>query len=88
MSNTTHPIATESASQCDLILAALRRKNGDWITMMDLHQLSGSMAVHSRIADLRKRGHDISQYNDTVRSKRTGRPAVRSHYRHVHDADA
>jgi radical SAM superfamily enzyme len=88
MKQTPHPIPSASASQCDLILHALRQARGQWVTMMALHRASGSMAVHSRIAELRKRGHDIAQYNDQVRNARTGRPAVRSHYRLVRDVNA
>jgi len=55
-------------TQCDLILAELRRCEGQWVSMIILHQVSGSMAVHSRIAELRGHGHTIEQH-----SKRVGR---------------
>ena len=51
-----HPSITAGASQCDLILELLAAANGRWVSMIDLHRVSGSMAVHSRIADLRERG--------------------------------
>jgi hypothetical protein len=33
---------------------------GDAVSLWDLHQVSGSMAVHSRISELRERGHQIT----------------------------
>jgi hypothetical protein len=54
--STHHPSITAGASQCDLILELLAAANGRWVSMIDLHRVSGSMAVHSRIADLRERG--------------------------------
>ncbi len=44
-------------SQSDAILAALQR--GAVLTTLDIFKLCGSMAGHSRIADLRARGHQI-----------------------------
>jgi len=50
-------------SQCDLILARLRRSRGCEVSMPELAKVGsggeGFCMVHSRIADLRKRGHDI-----------------------------
>ncbi len=63
---TNHPSLTAGASQCDLILAALERRAGRWVGLLDLHQASGSMAVHSRIADLRARGLEIQHRNQRV----------------------
>lgn len=83
--HTPHPIPSTGASQCDLILDALRRAPG-WVTMLDLHRASGSHAVHSRIADLRARGHEIAQWSDQVRNPVTGRVQCRSHYRLTKDA--
>ena len=54
-----HPSLTAGTSQCDRILAALRAAPGQWVSLPALYQASGSMAVHSRINDLRKRGHLI-----------------------------
>jgi len=88
MTTTTHPLPTEGATQCDLILTALRAAKGDWVTMWDLYEASGAMAVHSRIADLRKRGHQIDQWSDSVRSQRSHRLVKRSHYKLTHDAEA
>ena len=70
-----HPDLTSGSSQCALILAALVEANGQWVGMLTLHQVSGSMAVHSRISDLRERGHTIEQ-----KSSKTGR-VVHSSYR-------
>jgi biotin operon repressor len=61
---TTHTSATAGLSQCDLILAELQRAAGRWVGLPDLHRASGSMAVHSRIADLRARGLPIEHRNE------------------------
>jgi hypothetical protein len=53
------------ASQCDRILSALTRQAGQWVAMTDLWHASGAFAVHSRIADLRKRGNTIEHRNET-----------------------
>lgn len=60
---TTHPSTERGQSQCDLILACLLARAGEWVPMLHLHNVSGSMNIHSRIADLRKRGHHILQQN-------------------------
>jgi hypothetical protein len=78
---TPHPLPTESTSQCNLIHRALHEARGQWIPMLDLHRASGSMAVHSRIAELRRRGHDIKQWSEHIRDPRTGRIRIRSYYR-------
>ena len=44
-------------SQCDQILAMLQR--GDYVTPATIHEQTGSLAGHSRIAELRERGHNI-----------------------------
>ena len=54
-------------SQGDEILAAL--KSGRVLTTLDIFKLCGSMAGHSRIADLRAAGHSI----DCRRVTRNGR---------------
>ena len=56
---TDHPIPTAGASQCDLILAELRQNANEWVPMPHLARVSGSLNIHSRIADLVKRGHRI-----------------------------
>ena len=44
-------------SHCDIILAALR--DGQWHTTSALYHDCGPMILHSRIADLRKKGHNV-----------------------------
>lgn len=51
-------------SQCDAILSVLSDRQGDWVSMIDLWGASGAFAVHSRISDLRARGHMISHKNE------------------------
>jgi hypothetical protein len=53
-------------TQADRILARLRETPGEWVPMPELARigsgkLHGYCMVHSRVADLRKRGHDIEQ---------------------------
>jgi hypothetical protein len=55
----------------------LRDARGQWVAMPDLVLASDSFNIHSRIADLRKRGHTIEQD-----SKVDGRK-VKSFYRLV-----
>ncbi len=44
-------------SHCDQILHALR--DGQWHTTHDLYAELGGMILHSRISDLRKKGHNV-----------------------------
>jgi hypothetical protein len=45
-------------SHCDQILEALR--DGQWHTTADIYRATGGFLIlHSRISDLRKRGHNI-----------------------------
>lgn len=60
---TTHTIPQTGRSQCDAILAKLEDCRGEWVPMPELVECSGSYNVHSRIADLRKRGIDIQHRN-------------------------
>lgn len=60
---TTHPSQQAGLSQCDLVLACLHGHGGDWVPMPLLARHSGAYAVHSRIADLRKRGYQIDHRN-------------------------
>ena len=60
---TTHPSITEGLSQCDLIMLALTARAGEWVAMPYLARIAGGYAVHSRIADLRRRGHRIDHRN-------------------------
>jgi len=52
------------ASQCERIRAALEARAGEWVPMTDLWRASGAFAVHSRIADLRKRGLVVAHKNE------------------------
>lgn len=61
---TTHTSAAAGLSQCDRILRLLECRRGEWIAMPELVAASGSYNVHSRISDLRRRGHDIEQKNE------------------------
>ena len=56
---TTHPSPDAGATQCEAILARLIEARGEWVPMPELCRVSGAYAVHSRIADLRARGHSI-----------------------------
>jgi len=60
---TTHPSTAAGLSQCDLVLLALTARVGEWVPMPYLARLSGAYAVHSRVADLRRRGHQIDHRN-------------------------
>lgn len=62
-----HPSPVAGASQCECILAELLLKQGEWVSLPRLHACSGSMAVHSRINDLRQRGHRIEHKNERVK---------------------
>lgn len=72
---TSHTSKPAGQSQCDKILRHLQANAGDWIGMPQLVRISGSYNIHSRIADLRKRGHQISHKNE----RRNGE--VHSYYR-------
>ena len=65
------------ASQCEKILAHLTTHANQWVAMPELYQVSGAMAVHSRIADLRRAGHAIDHRNE----REPGRRTLKSFYR-------
>jgi hypothetical protein len=81
MNQTTYEQSGSGVSQADRIFDALLRASTEcavadgWVTLPQLVAISGGYAVHSRIADLRKRGHDIEQMS----VRRTGK--VHSFYR-------
>ena len=75
MTQAEFALERKPSSQCDLILDELLRYGGNWVSMPRLYKVSGAFAVHSRIADLRKRGYSIEQ-----RSERVG-GTCRSEYR-------
>lgn len=64
---THHPSAPAGTSQCACILAELQLSPGAWVSLIRLHAISGSMAVHSRINDLRQRGHPIEHRNERIK---------------------
>ncbi len=64
---TAHTSPTAGSSQCACILAELQQYPGEWVSLVRLHAVSGSMAVHSRINDLRQRGHRIEHRNERVK---------------------
>jgi hypothetical protein len=71
---TSHPSTTEGLSQCDLILAAFQAAPERWIPMPELARVGagsefGFCMVHSRVADLRKRGHSIDQRSERLEGK-------------------
>ena len=67
MNQTTYEQSGAGVSQADRIFDALLRASTEcavadgWVTLPQLVAISGGYAVHSRIADLRKRGYDIEQ---------------------------
>lgn len=73
----SHPSITTGTSQCGCILAELELHAGEWVSLPRLHCVSGSLAVHSRINDLRQRGHRIEQRNERPK----GKTAIHSFYR-------
>jgi hypothetical protein len=48
-----------TVTQCEIILARLEQARGAWVPMVELAAEASCYAVHSRIADLRRRGHRI-----------------------------
>ena len=75
MTQRDHAASGAGTTQCGAILARLEAAKGDWVPMPELAKASGGYAVHSRIAELRARGHVISQS-----SNRSGRKIL-SFYR-------
>jgi hypothetical protein len=56
-------------TQTGVILSALRQAAPGWISALELHELSGSLATHSRVADLRKAGFTIQNRTRHERGK-------------------
>ena len=77
MTQPEHAATGAGLSKCDAILATLTRWEGQWVSMPDLARIAGGYAVHSRIADLRKRGHRI----DWKQERKPGSRKVWSYYR-------
>lgn len=72
------PATIDAPSQCEVILAALQESAG-WVPMPLLAARAGCYAVHSRIADLRRRGCLILNRTENVREGK--RLVRRSFYR-------
>lgn len=72
---TTHPNKQTGATQCDSILAALQAANGQEVGLFDLYLASGSLAVATRVSNLRLDGHNIE-----CRTERKQRQ-IHSYYR-------
>lgn len=69
---------TQAPSQNDIIANLLASKPGRWISMIELGKAAGAWAVHSRVAELRKRrGMQISNRREIVDGK------VHSFYRYT-----
>lgn len=58
-----HPNDSTGTSQCTRVLDRLTLTPGEWVAMPALVRASGSYVIHSRIADLRHRGHRIDHRN-------------------------
>jgi len=79
------------STQGGIILGLLRAAAGDWVSALELHEASGSLAVHTRVSDLRKLGHQIenrtrhegarclSEYR--LIKEATGPPTLETHFR-------
>lgn len=57
-------LAGGAQSQNALILEYLKLHAGEEVAMPKLYEVSGSFAIHSRISDLRKAGHNITNRTD------------------------
>ena len=67
MTQTTYTATGLGTSHCARILTALESQRGQWVPMPSLSQAGnpgGFCMVHSRVADLRKRGHVIAHRNE------------------------
>lgn len=79
MNQSTYTAQDCGKSQNQLVLEMLVLAGGEWVSLPDLMRHSGSANVHSRVADLRKRGHDV-QWKRTQVGRR-----IHSWYRMVVD---
>ena len=70
MTQRTYTATGHGRSQCARILAVLQAKAGQWVPMPVLSRAGkpgGFCMVHSRVPELRKRGHVIGQRNEHKR---------------------
>lgn len=74
---TTHISQSVGKSQCEAMEELLKKRSGEWVSMLELAAASGSMNVHSRVSDLRHRGMSIENRSD----REDGR--VKSFYRYT-----
>lgn len=59
MTQSTYTAQDCGKSQNQLVLEMLVLAGGEWVSLPDLMRHSGSANIHSRVAALRKRGHNI-----------------------------
>lgn len=74
MTQATFELTSAGRSQNDLLEDALKSRAGEWIAMPELARIGsgtehGFCMVHSRVADLRKRGLVIEQRSERVGGK-------------------
>jgi hypothetical protein len=81
MNQSTYTAQESGKSQNQLVLEMLVIAGGEWVSLPDLMRHSGSANIHSRVADLRKRGHNV-QWKRTQVGRR-----IHSWYRMGTDAD-
>ncbi len=67
-------------TQLSRLRSHFRTHPKEWISLPDLHELSGSLNVSVRVADLRREGMDIE--NRVTRSSECGEMVVHSEYRY------
>lgn len=65
------PSINSEPSQADKILECLRARRPRWVPMPYLSAISGSLNIHTRIDDLRRKGFDIVNDQRTKRDSRT-----------------
>lgn len=53
-----------SLTQTEKVFATLAANAGNWVGMPHLVEVSGAYAVHSRVADLRRRGYNVENQVD------------------------
>lgn len=61
-------------SQCQEILNCLMVRGEQGATTVELGRVSGSLAVHSRICDLRAAGYRLSHTTELKRSRKGKKP--------------
>ena len=60
-----------ATSQTNKLITALMEANGGWVEMPALCDITGSLNIHSRCADARKKGYNIE--NKTTLNPITGK---------------